>query len=86
MQLRDLFALTGVGGDIARDVMSPGGRSSPALRYVQPLQTNLDSNTVDMDRERAAFMENAFKYESTLRFINGNVRSMLDAMKSHNQA
>jgi len=31
-------------------------------------------------------MENAFKYESTLRFINGNVRSMLDAMKSHNQA
>jgi flagellar basal-body rod protein FlgB len=56
------------------------------LRYAVPSQTNLDSNTVDMNRERAAFMENAFKYESTLRFINGNVRSMLDAMKSHNQA
>jgi flagellar basal-body rod protein FlgB len=62
------------------------GRDSPTLRYALPAQTNLDSNTVDMNRERAAFMENAFKYESTLRFINGNVRSMLDAMKSHNQA
>jgi flagellar basal-body rod protein FlgB len=83
--LRAASGQAGVAGDIARDVLTPGGRSSPALRYAQPLQTNLDSNTVDMDRERAAFMENAFKYESTLRFINGSVRSMLDAMKSHNQ-
>ena len=51
-----------------------------------PSQTNLDSNSVDMDRERAAFADNAVKYESTLRFINGSVRTMLDAMKSHNQA
>jgi hypothetical protein len=39
---------------------------------------SLDGNT-DMER---SFV----KYESTLRFINGSVRSMLDAMKSHNQA
>ncbi len=75
----------GVGEGIARNVMTTGGRPAPELRYALPSQTNLDSNTVDMDRERAAFMENAFKYESTLRFINGNVRTMLDAMKSHNQ-
>ena len=43
------------------------------------------SNTVDLDRERASFTENTVKYEATLRFINGNVRTMLDAMKSHNQ-
>jgi len=66
--------------------MQPGGRPSPALRYVVPTQTNLDSNTVDMDRERSAFADNAVKYESTLRFINGSVRTMLDAMKSHHQA
>ena len=36
-----------------------------------------------MDRERAAFADNTVKYESTLRFINGSVRTMLDAMKSH---
>lgn len=84
--LRAATGSAGAGQGIASDVLSTSGRATPELRYVQPAQTNLDSNTVDMDRERAAFMENAFKYESTLRFINGNVRAMLDAMKSHNQA
>ena len=65
--------------------MQPGGQTPTALRYVQPVQTNLDSNTVDMDRERGAFMDNALKYDATLRFINGNVRTALEAMKSHNQ-
>ena len=31
--------------------------------------------------ERAAFADNSVKYEATLRFINGNVRTMLDAIK-----
>jgi flagellar basal-body rod protein FlgB len=88
--LRSASGNSAVGEGIAQGVMGSGmgvvGRDSPTLRYAVPAQTNLDSNTVDMNRERAAFMENAFKYESTLRFINGNVRSMLDAMKSHNQA
>ena len=73
------------GEGIARGVMNPGGQLAPVLRYVHPNQTNLDSNTVDMDRERGNFMDNALKYDATLRFINGNVRSTLDAMKSHNQ-
>jgi flagellar basal-body rod protein FlgB len=38
-----------------------------------------------MDRERASFVDNALKYESTLRFINSSVKTTLDAMKSHNQ-
>jgi flagellar basal-body rod protein FlgB len=84
--LRAATGSASTGEGIASSVMSRTGRPTPELRYAQPAQTNLDSNTVDMDRERAAFMENAVKYESTLRFINGNVRNMLDAMKSHNQA
>ncbi len=56
-----------------------------ALRYAAPSQTNLDSNSVDMDRERASFAENSVKYEATLRFINSRVREMLDAMKSPSQ-
>jgi len=56
-----------------------------ALKYSAPAQTNLDSNSVDMDRERASFVDNSVKYEATLRFINTNVRQMLDAMKSVNQ-
>jgi flagellar basal-body rod protein FlgB len=51
-----------------------------------PSQTNLDSNTVDMDRERASFADNAVKYEATLRFINGSVQTMLDAMKGRHNA
>jgi flagellar basal-body rod protein FlgB len=55
------------------------------LRYAAPSQSNLDGNSVDMDRERASFADNAVKYEATLRFINGHVRNMLDAMKSPQQ-
>ena len=62
-----------------------GSRVGAELLYATPAQTNLDRNTVDMDRERASFADNAIKYEATLRFINSNVRNMLDAMKSANQ-
>lgn len=51
------------------------------LVYSKPSQTNLDSNSVDMDRERANFADNSVRYEATLRFINGNVRTMLEAIK-----
>ncbi len=58
------------------------GAASPAgLAYAAPSQTNLDRNTVDMDRERASFADNAVKYEATLRFINGSVGTMLNAIK-----
>jgi flagellar basal-body rod protein FlgB len=58
-----------------------GARAEPNLLYSSVSQTNLDRNSVDMDRERAAFADNSVKYEATLRFINGNVRTMLDAIK-----
>jgi len=68
--------------------MSPlaGARSDSQKTYALAAQTNLDSNTVDMDRERANFADNSVKYEATLRFINGAVRTTLDAMKSPNAA
>ena len=58
-----------------------GARAEPNLLHASASQTNLDRNNVDMDRERAAFADNSVKYEATLRFINGNVRTMLDAIK-----
>jgi flagellar basal-body rod protein FlgB len=57
-----------------------GARGEAGLRFATPSQTNLDRNTVDMDRERAAFADNAIHYEATLRFINGSVRTMLSAI------
>ncbi len=71
-------------GDIFARARAAGG-PEPRLKYSTASQSNLDGNSVDMDRERAAFADNAVKYEATLRFINGSVRTMLDAMKSHNQ-
>ncbi|MEO6410587.1 MAG: flagellar basal body rod protein FlgB [Burkholderiaceae bacterium] len=58
-----------------------GGAAQGRLVYATSSQTNLDRNTVDMDRERASFADNSVKYEATLRFINGNVRTMLEAIK-----
>jgi flagellar basal-body rod protein FlgB len=58
-----------------------GPLAETALRYATASQTNLDRNTVDMDRERASFADNSVKYEASLRFINGSVRTMLDAIK-----
>lgn len=63
--------------------------SAPAggtdLTYALPSQTNLDRNTVDMDRERAAFADNSVKYEASLRFISGSVRTLLDAIRGQSQ-
>jgi flagellar basal-body rod protein FlgB len=65
-----------------------GGGAAGAVdrtrQFALQSQTSVDANGVDMDRERAAFADNALKYEATLRFVNGSVRTMLDAMRSHN--
>ena len=57
-----------------------GVTSEPKLLYATPSQTNLDRNTVDMDRERANFTDNSVKYEATLRFINAHAKTMLSAI------
>jgi flagellar basal-body rod protein FlgB len=67
-----------IGGG-ANGVASNRGSES-TLMYASPSQTNLDRNTVDMDRERASFADNTVKYEATLRFINSNVRTTLSAI------
>ena len=52
-----------------------------ALGYSVQTQPSLDNNTVDLDRERANFVDNAVRYEATLRFINGNAKTMLSAIQ-----
>ena len=66
-----------IGGGSSGIASSHGGAN---LTYATAAQTNLDRNTVDMDRERASFADNSVKYEATLRFINGNVRTVLSAI------
>lgn len=52
-----------------------------AMGYVTQTQTAMDGNSVDLDRERAAFADNAVRYEATLRFINGSAKTMLTAIQ-----
>ena len=58
-----------------------GAKAESQLMYATASQSSLDNNTVDMDRERASFADNAVKYESTLRFINGSVSTLMSAIK-----
>ncbi len=57
------------------------GSEQPLLLFASSSQTNLDNNTVDMDRERASFADNAVKYEASLRFVNGQVSTLMSAIK-----
>jgi flagellar basal-body rod protein FlgB len=57
-----------------------GPNGGPTLLYRAPLQTSLDGNTVDMDMERAAFADNTLRYEASLRFINGQIRTLMSAI------
>lgn len=59
----------------AQFAASAGGFERDAI---QPAQ---DGNTVDMDAERARFAENAVRYEATLRFLNGKIRTLLSAIQ-----
>ncbi|KAB2898621.1 MAG: flagellar basal body rod protein FlgB [Burkholderiaceae bacterium] len=58
-----------------------GTGSASQLGYSVQTQPSLDNNTVDLDRERANFVDNAVRYEATLRFINGNAKTMLSAIQ-----
>jgi flagellar basal-body rod protein FlgB len=53
----------------------------PAVLYRQPAQPSLDGNSVEMDAERAQFADNTVRYEAALRFLNGQIRTLLEALK-----
>jgi len=52
-----------------------------ALAYAAQSQPSVDGNSVDLDRERANFVDNSVRYESTLRFINGQSKTLLSAIQ-----
>jgi flagellar basal-body rod protein FlgB len=62
-----------------QSTLSEGG--DPHLGYTAQIQPAMDANSVDMDRERANFVDNSVRYEATLRFINGSSRTILSAIQ-----
>jgi len=44
-------------------------------------QPSVDGNSVDIDRERASFVDNSVRYEATLRFIGNYAKTMMSAIQ-----
>lgn len=59
---------------------STSGLIGSPMAYTVQTQPSLDGNSVDLDQQRANFADNAIRYESTLRFINSHVKTMLSAI------
>lgn len=48
--------------------------------YRPIIQGAVDGNTVDMDVERNAYVDNGIRYEASLTMINGQIKKMLSAI------
>ena len=59
----------------------PFSPATIAVRERSDGKQSLDGNTVDLDIERVQFADNALRYEATLRFINGKLRTLLSAIQ-----
>jgi len=58
-----------------------GELDNKGLAYTTQTQPAMDANSVDLDRERSNFVDNAVRYEATLRFINGHSKTLLSAIQ-----
>ena len=57
------------------------GRVAPQhVQYRQSAQPSLDGNTVDVQQEQLQFSQNAFRYEATMRFLNGKISGLQKAI------
>lgn len=50
-------------------------------KYHTPLQPAVDGNTVDTAIEQAKFLDNAMRYQASLTFLSGRIRSLLTAIR-----
>ena len=61
-----------------------GGVASSPLPETQmraASQNSLDGNTVDLDLERAAFAENALRYEASVTLANAQIKSLMTVLQ-----
>jgi flagellar basal-body rod protein FlgB len=57
-----------------------GGADAANLKYRVPLAPSLDGNTVDVQLEQAAFADNAVRFQATLTFLTGRLRTLMTAI------
>lgn len=49
--------------------------------YRNPVQPSVDGNTVDVQEEKARYMENALRHQASLRFVDGTIKSLRSAIR-----
>lgn len=79
--LADVEHQSGLRANHGRHFGVGGSVHQPELLYRQPHQPALDGNTVETHVEQTAFAENAMRYQASLTFLGGSVKSLLLAIK-----
>jgi flagellar basal-body rod protein FlgB len=58
----------------------PTTQANVNLKYRVPLAPSLDGNTVDAQQEQSAFADNTVRYQATLAFLSGRIKSLMTAI------
>ena len=58
-----------------------GDQTEPLALDRTAQQPSLDGNTVEIEREQTEFSANALRYQASLRFLDGKVKSLKLAIK-----
>ena len=62
--------------------MALGGSRQQPPTFLRPAsQNSQDGNTVDLDVERAAFTENALRYEASVTLANARIKGLLTVLQ-----
>ncbi len=60
--------------------LSANGSDPASPMYRIPSQPTMDGNTVESQREHAAFMDNAMRYQASLNFLDSRIRGLRTAI------
>ncbi|WP_456447042.1 flagellar basal body rod protein FlgB [Thiolapillus sp.] len=71
----------GMRGTDERHIVSGNDIPAASLLYRVPLHPSLDGNTVDGQMEKAAFAENALRYQASLTFLDRKFKGLIGALK-----
>ncbi|HCK82084.1 MAG TPA: flagellar basal body rod protein FlgB [Candidatus Competibacter sp.] len=64
----------------AAHLQAKGGAPGAPL-YRTPAQMAIDGNTVEEEQEKAAFADNALRYQASLQFMGNRVQGLLAAIR-----
>jgi flagellar basal-body rod protein FlgB len=62
-------------------IQLPANSLDQHVQYRVPDQSSADGNTVDMQKEQAAFAENNIRYQTTLNILSRRISGLVSAFK-----